>query len=71
VKDNITGLLVKPRDPKALAAAIVKLLEDRELAGRLAANGQRYVRQHFALNDMVKKVEAVYKEALVLEGNVP
>jgi glycosyltransferase involved in cell wall biosynthesis len=64
VKDNVTGLLVPAKEPENLAEAILRMLEDKELAVRLAANGQRYVRQNFALGDMVKKVEAVYKEAL-------
>jgi glycosyltransferase involved in cell wall biosynthesis len=64
VKDNVTGLLVPAKEPESLAEAIQKLLEDSQLAARLASNGQRYVRQHFALGDMVKKVEAVYREAL-------
>lgn len=65
VKDNVTGLLVPAKEPENLADAILKLIEDRELAGRLAMNGQKFVRQYFSLGDMVKKVEAVYKEALL------
>ena len=34
------GLLVPPKDPQALALAIVRLLADRELRGRLGAAGQ-------------------------------
>jgi phosphatidylinositol alpha-1,6-mannosyltransferase len=46
VADGETGLLVDPLDADALAAAIVRLLLDRELAARLgaaaAARAQRY-----------------------------
>jgi phosphatidylinositol alpha-mannosyltransferase len=34
------GLLVPPKDPQALALAIVRLFADRELRGRLGAAGQ-------------------------------
>ena len=34
------GLLVPPQDPQALALAIVRLLADQELRGRLGAKGQ-------------------------------
>ncbi len=62
VKDNVTGLLVPPRDSSGLAAAILKLLEDRALAHNLAANGQKLVYENFSLEEMTKKVERVYEE---------
>jgi glycosyltransferase involved in cell wall biosynthesis len=37
VDDGVTGLLVDPDDPEALAAALVSVLSDRDLAERLAA----------------------------------
>jgi glycosyltransferase involved in cell wall biosynthesis len=37
VDDGSDGLLVRPGDPDALAAALVRILGDGELAGRLAA----------------------------------
>jgi glycosyltransferase involved in cell wall biosynthesis len=36
VSDGVTGLLVDPDDPKALSAALVRVLSDRALADRLA-----------------------------------
>jgi glycosyltransferase involved in cell wall biosynthesis len=63
VKDNVTGLLVPPKDPERLAKAILKLLEDRELAAVLAKNGQSFVYENFSLDDMALKIEGLYKEA--------
>ncbi|MEI8176233.1 MAG: glycosyltransferase family 4 protein [Candidatus Omnitrophota bacterium] len=62
VKDNSTGLLAPPRDSAALAAAILRLLNDRVLAGRLAAAGKDLVYERFSIDDMTTKVEAVYRE---------
>jgi glycosyltransferase involved in cell wall biosynthesis len=36
VRDGESALLIAPRDPRALADALARVLEDRELAGRLA-----------------------------------
>ena len=41
---GVTGLLVPPKDPDAIAASIVRLLEDRTLASRLAEAAQARAR---------------------------
>lgn len=43
VADGETGLLVEPDDADALAAAIIRLLEDRALAARLGERGRERV----------------------------
>jgi glycosyltransferase involved in cell wall biosynthesis len=63
VIDGETGLLVPPRDPVALAAAIRRLLQDRDLATRLAANAKPRVRERFSTQTMVEKTLAVYNGA--------
>ncbi len=45
VLDGVTGLLVDPLDPLAVAAAIVTLLRDGELARRLGAAGRARAEQ--------------------------
>nr|MDQ2885070.1 glycosyltransferase [Chloroflexota bacterium] len=47
VLDNTTGLLVETGDINALAGAIDRILAEPELATLLAANGYRYVKEHF------------------------
>lgn len=42
-----TGWIVPARDAAALAAAIIRLLDDPALAARLAENGRRYAQQTF------------------------
>ena len=43
VRDGITGLLVPPRDPRALAAAIRRLLDGPELATALGRAGREHL----------------------------
>jgi glycosyltransferase involved in cell wall biosynthesis len=49
IKDGDSGLLVPPRDPPALAHAVIRLLQDRALAERLATEAQRVVREKFTI----------------------
>lgn len=45
VPEERAGLLVPPRDPEALGAALVRLLTDAGLRTRLGAGGREHVRQ--------------------------
>jgi glycosyltransferase involved in cell wall biosynthesis len=60
VVDGETGLLVPARDPAALAAAIRRLLEDREAARAMAAEARRRVRARFSVERMVDETLRLY-----------
>ncbi|MEA2406364.1 MAG: hypothetical protein QOE69_483 [Thermoleophilaceae bacterium] len=62
VVDGVTGVLVPPRDPEALAAALRELLADRARAGRLGAAGRARVAERFTLERMTDRVLEVYDE---------
>ncbi len=47
VADGVTGLLVPPRDPKALIAAIERLILDPELRQQMGQAGRRRVLEEF------------------------
>ena len=64
VVDGETGVLVPPRDDRALAAAIVRLLGDEDLRGRLGAAGLARVREHFSAERMIGDTLAVYEEVV-------
>ena len=49
VADGETGLLVPPSDPAALATALARVLDDRELSGRMGAAGRARARDRFDL----------------------
>jgi glycosyltransferase involved in cell wall biosynthesis len=64
VVDGVTGLLVPPRDADSLAEALVRLLEDRALAARLAAAGLARVRERFTVDRMVDDTLSTYERLL-------
>ena len=64
IKDDQTGILVPPQDPLALAAAIIRLLDDKGLGLNMANAARELIKEKFSLEDMAKKVERLYKEAI-------
>jgi glycosyltransferase involved in cell wall biosynthesis len=60
VSDEITGVLVPPRDHHAMARQIVRLLKDAELRRRLGDAGFERVRERFTVERMVAQTAAVY-----------
>jgi len=61
---GVTGLVVPPGDPKALADAINKMLDDRELADRFGANARKRVEENFTKELMADKIYRVYEDVL-------
>jgi glycosyltransferase involved in cell wall biosynthesis len=64
VEDGVTGILVPPADPPALARAIVGLLQDRERRARMGEAGLARVQEKFTVGRMVAGTRDVYEEAV-------
>jgi glycosyltransferase involved in cell wall biosynthesis len=60
VVDGETGLLCRPGDPASLAAAINRLLDDADLARRLAGEARRRVFDRYSVRRMVEETIALY-----------
>lgn len=59
VLDEVTGLLVPPKDPGALARAVTRLLDDAPLAHRLAQAARTHVRDTFDIELLVDRYLAI------------
>lgn len=64
VEDGKTGLLVPPRDPAALAAAIGKLIAEPGLRKDMGRKGRRRIEQSFSDRSLAAGMDALYTELL-------
>ena len=59
-----TGLLVKPGEPKEIAAAVNRLLQDPQTAVQYGKNGRKRVEQHFSWTSIAEKTRDLYQSLL-------
>jgi glycosyltransferase involved in cell wall biosynthesis len=64
VVDGVTGLLVEPRDPTALAQAIARLLEAPATVSEMGYAGTERLRNAFSVERMIDETLAVYGRVL-------
>jgi glycosyltransferase involved in cell wall biosynthesis len=62
LREGYEALLVDPDDPKDIAAAITRILNDPELGGRLASAGRDRVRREYSIDALVKRNELFYRD---------
>jgi glycosyltransferase involved in cell wall biosynthesis len=68
VAGGVSGLLVPPADPPALAAAIARLATSPALRARMGDAGYRIVAERFSMEAHVRRIEAIYDEELARAG---
>src|SRR5262249_7000594 len=64
VVDRETGLVVRPRDPLALRAALERLVGDPGLRGRLGAAGRLRAQERFSWPAVTDETLNAYSDAL-------
>ncbi|MFL5750867.1 MAG: glycosyltransferase [Chloroflexota bacterium] len=62
IEDGVTGVLVPHDEPRALAAAIVRLLTDHAYADTIAKAGHDLVHDRFCIELMVRAIEDIYEQ---------
>ena len=63
VRDNVDGLYVPPRDPRALREAIEHLLTNPDEARRMGAAGRQAVLDRHRLDDYTARVASIIRAA--------
>ena len=69
IKHEQTGLLVPEKNRRALAAAILRLLNDRELARHLGEAGRVYAEWQFNWDRIVDDTEALFRNAIEMQNS--
>ena len=64
VKDGVSGFLVPPDDPAALAAAIARLLSDPSTATAMGAAGRAFAAENFTTEIMMTRIASAYEKLL-------
>jgi glycosyltransferase involved in cell wall biosynthesis len=64
VKDGVTGFLVPPEDPDALATTILRLLSDPIQAKAMGAAGRNVVAERFTTEAMMNQIAGAYRKLL-------
>jgi len=70
IEEGVSGLLVRPRDSAALAAAVGRLLDDADLALELGQAGKRRVSQLFSIEGSVHETEHLYQRLVEAKGRI-
>lgn len=62
--DGVTGILVEPKDPKAIAGAVTHLLDNRDIAEKMGTEGRKRAQELFSIKRFVRDVEKIYNDVL-------
>jgi glycosyltransferase involved in cell wall biosynthesis len=60
IDDGVNGEFVPERDPAAIAAAIERLLEDRQQARRLGDRGREIAREKFSIETSARRLREIF-----------
>lgn len=63
--DGQTGFLARAEDTPAVTRAVIRLLQDTELAARMGARGRELVRERFSEAQMVRQIDKLYQRLIV------
>jgi glycosyltransferase involved in cell wall biosynthesis len=63
-QNGLTGFVVPPKDPRALAEALNQVLEDEELRARMGIEGRQRVEREFTKERMAQETLKLYEEVL-------
>lgn len=69
IKDGETGLLVPEKNPEAIADAVLRLINEPELAQRLGQQGLEHARRYFDWVRIMDQYDEIYCKCVVSDGH--
>lgn len=69
VEDNESALLIPPRDPQAMATAIIRLLADKQLAQRLATNASQLAAERYSPENYARSMVELFSSVAKSRGS--
>ena len=60
-QDGESGILVQPEDCQGLASAMISVMDNAEIALKLAVGGEKRARENFSLEKHIREIEEIYK----------
>jgi len=68
ITDGVHGWLVLPKDPDALARAMLEIIESPDERARRAQNAHQRVLESFTVQPQVAKIEAILQQVVQVKG---
>ena len=69
VKDGETGFIVPPKEPKATAEAIERILLDEKLRQKLSINARKFILEKYDWKENFKVITEIYEKAISSKKN--
>lgn len=70
IEDGVTGFLVPAGDVSLLVARVIRVLDDQELAGRIATAARASVAQRFSAEQVIEDTLSIYSTVRSEKGRV-
>ncbi|MFP4367422.1 MAG: glycosyltransferase [Bacteroidales bacterium] len=69
IPDDSKGILIPPKDARAIADAVIRLKEDRELREKLGQEASRHVLANFPVSSMITNIQSYIEERLIARNS--
>jgi glycosyltransferase involved in cell wall biosynthesis len=66
--DGDCGLLIPPKDPRAIADSVIRLLRSDDLRARMGRTSRKRVLERYSVESIGPQIEKSYADAISISG---